>query len=114
MTTLFIGLLPVIIPLAAHRKQSLKGFFIGGLVAIVLGVIVLQSIPLLSGAPMTLSLRGLGCLLGALTLWAWFAIKNSAFLQRRQDISRAALVSLMGLLSFVVVVSFCQHPDFLN
>ena len=125
VTTLMIGLLPVLIPLASKKTWRLRKEFMLGLALIVLGVLALESGALFSASNLpALSVSGVLCLVAALASWTWFAIANSAFLRTHPDISHASLTSAMGLISCAAITTVMlftvdvpalfRHPDIYN
>lgn len=107
IAALMMGFYCITIPLASQPLKSFRASFLSGLGILVLGVIVLQS-PQIFGGNIDVSFPGLACLAAAVLLWTWFALKNTEFLQKHPDLSRAHLVSLMGIFSALAL--FCAMP----
>lgn len=101
VTALLIGLLPITIPLAAKKLRGIGGMLWLGLALILAGVIVLQAPDLfsLSSAQSRLSMAGLVTIVVALAMWTWYALKNTTFMENHPGLSKATLVSMMGILS---------------
>ena len=103
LSSLVLGMLPVTIPLFTPGRKSGGIGFYSGLFLIGSGLLLLFSGGDGSSGSSELSGRipGVIGLFVCLGMWTWFSISNSAFLQRRKEISRRDFSSLMGLISLL-------------
>lgn len=108
ISSLILGLLPISIPLfTPGRKNSGRRFYFG-LFALLAGLINLFGFPVLLGLKQikTPSVMGVMALVSCLFLWTWFAINNTAFLQRNPQIERKDFASVVGVVSLLSIVPF--------
>ena len=103
LTTIVVGTMPATIALASKSLSELGGVFVLGLVLILAGLGVLHgaSFPGLSG-------QGLAAWLlpfCSLALWTWYAVKNAAFVRKHPGLSKTDMVSIMGMLTFVILMA---------
>ena len=106
ISSLIVGLLPISIPLfSPGRKNSGIKFYLG-LILLLIGIVNLFAYPLLQGLKLmkTPSPLGVLALLGCLSLWTWFAINNTKFLQRNPQIARKDFASVVGVVSLFSIL----------
>ncbi len=120
ITTLVIGLLPVTIALAGHR--ALPGrLSLLGLALIVSGLLLLQAGKTdIGSATQSVTLLGLGSLLGCVALWTWYSLASARFLHRHPQVPKNIFISMMGLVSLLSLMAtavlvtdpttLLQHP----
>ncbi len=110
LSSLILGLLPVLIPLCTPDRKSGGPRFYIGLLCLWAGLLNLIAFPVLNGIVRlkTPSLGGILALLAALGLWTWFAISNSQFLKRNAALDRRDFASVVGVVSLL-----CMIPIFL-
>ncbi len=121
--SLIIGCIPLTLTL--FSKPIFNTRLVFGLIFILTGMGFLLGVPLMSGGVHgSISLTGLLLLGVALASWTWFGIKNAQFLHKHPQIKAQDYSSIMGLLSFVIVLpifalstnlsTFIHHPHLVN
>ena len=106
VSSLIVGLLPVVIPLFTPGRKS-GGFpFYLGLLLLLVGLLNLFAYPVLAGLRIvkTPSLFGVLALFCCLALWTTFAISNSRFLKRNSQIDRKDFASVIGVISLLCIL----------
>jgi drug/metabolite transporter (DMT)-like permease len=108
ISPLVLGMLPVTIPLFTPGRKSGGFRFYAGIGLIATGLVLLffrgegaaaSGVPVFQGR-----VAGVIGLFVCLGMWTWFSISNSAFLQKRPEISRRDFSSLMGLISLACLL----------
>lgn len=120
VTTIVVGTMPATIALASKNLRQLGWLFVLGLAIIFAGLCVLHA-----GSFSHLMDHGLAAWLlpfGSLGLWTWYAVANSAFVARHPELSKTDMVSIMGLMTFAILMAMgavmvdiprvLHHPQF--
>lgn len=113
MASLIIGSLPVTITIFSSPSYNKK--FIIGIMLIIVGLIVLlmPNFSLLSVNKSQVNLSGIIYLLVALTMWTWFAIKNSHFMVTHPEINSIDYSSLIGIVNLICIIPiYLYHNSF--
>ena len=108
-TSLIIGMLPLSVSLmgrADHGAAPLRKLA-WSLLAVAAGMVCINADLLLqngrAGSPLH-TLAGVGCALGALLCWTWYAVDNARFLKRKPQFSSAEWSALYGIASAVLAM----------
>lgn len=105
ITTLVIGLLPVTIALAGHRAWPGRLTQLG-LALIVGGLLLLQAGKTdIASATQSVTLLGLGSLLGCVALWTWYSLASARFLHHHPQVPKNIFISMMGLISLISLMA---------
>lgn len=109
-TTLIIGLIPVAVTLRGRRdhgavalKRLAAPLLVIGIAIACINVDAFRHAQA-SGAPMSATLLGLACAVGALACWTWYALDNARYLKRNPQFSGGQWSSLYGLASGLVAL----------
>ncbi|MEZ0224585.1 MAG: DMT family transporter [Alphaproteobacteria bacterium] len=120
VTTIVVGTMPATIALASKNIRELGLLFILGLAIIFAGLCTLHAVSFShlmdqGAAAWLLPFLCLG-------LWTWYAIANSTFIARHPQLSKTDMVSIMGLMTFVILMvlgiaaidipHILHHPQF--
>src|SRR5262245_26981551 len=103
VTTLVVGCLPATIALASTKLGTLGSAFMLGIALILAGLLVLHSSALFG--VMDHSLAGWLLAFCCLVLWTWYAVSNTEFLRRHPGLSKTDMVSIMGVMSFAIMLA---------
>ncbi len=103
VSTIVVGAMPATIALASKKISDLGAPFIAGIALILAGLLTLNiaSFSVISGAGFVVWILPFVCLL----LWTWYAVANAGFVKRHPELSKTDMVSIMGVLSFVIMIS---------
>ena len=109
-TSLIIGLIPVAVTLLGRRDQGALPLRRLAAPLLVIGVAITcinvdafrhaQA----GGAPLSTTVLGLACAVGALACWTWYALDNARYLKRNPQFSGGQWSSLYGLASGLVAL----------
>ncbi len=106
ISSLILGLLPITIPLfTPNRKHGGTRFYLG-LATIVFGLLTLLMFPVLQGSKeiKTPAFSGVFGLISCTSMWTFFAICNSRFLQNRPQLNRRDFASVVGVVSLLSIL----------
>lgn len=109
-TSLIIGLIPVAVTLLGRRDHGAVPLRRLAAPLLVIGVaIACINIDAFGhaqagGAPLSSTVLGLACAVGALACWTWYALDNARYLKRNPQFSGGQWSSLYGLASGLVAL----------
>jgi len=112
-----IGLLPVTVALAGNWREGAMPWraLALPLVAVFIGLMMVNIARGFSAGGTHASLLGLLCLVAPVVMWTWYAIANAAFLKRRRDVSASAWASATGVATLGLTLAlFPLHLIFGN
>jgi drug/metabolite transporter (DMT)-like permease len=106
LPSVIVGLIPLLVALIGARSKKLTQKGVLGLSAVAIGLLWLNSTQAqkIEVASQPHFYRGLLLSVICLLLWTSYAVFNSDFLQKHRQIPTMAWSSLMGVLSFVVML----------
>ncbi len=106
VSSLIIGILPFTLVLFGRPKCNF--YLLSGLCLILMGIFSLLVLPLFFTININLlfhvKITGILMLIIALIMWTWFGITNANFMEKHQEINAMDYSSLMGLISFIVML----------
>lgn len=109
-TSLIIGLIPVAVTLLGRRDQGAvplrrlaAPLLVTGIAIACINVDAFRHAQS-GGAPLSTTLLGLACAVGALACWTWYALDNARYLKRNPQFSGGQWSSLYGLASGLVAL----------
>lgn len=102
IATMIVGMMPATIALFSKKPAELGALFLIGLLLILAGLGVLHMDSL---GEMKQTWLAWVMPFGSLALWTWYGVKNAAFVQRHPQLSKTDMVSIMGVMTFVVIGS---------
>jgi drug/metabolite transporter (DMT)-like permease len=109
-TSLIIGLIPVAVTLLGRRDQGAVPLrrLAAPLAIVGIAIACINVDAFLhakaGGAPLSSTVLGLACAVGALACWTWYAVDNARYLKRNPQFSGGQWSSLYGLASGLVAL----------
>jgi drug/metabolite transporter (DMT)-like permease len=109
-TSLIIGLIPVAVTLLGRRdhgavplRRLSAPLLVTGIAIACINVDAFRHAQA-GGAPLSMTVLGLACAVGALACWTWYALDNARYLKRNPQFSGGQWSSLYGLASGLVAL----------